>query len=73
MGTLKLEHQNYIEPSGQQANFQGMILGACLEADRRVRDFEAQMRMQKRMLREKALWEKYEDEYDQLATQKKPK
>ncbi|RDL35016.1 Uncharacterized protein BP5553_06947 [Venustampulla echinocandica] len=51
----------------------GMIMGACLEADRRVRDFEAQVRMQKRMARERALRQEYDDEYDEPPMQKKPK
>jgi hypothetical protein len=42
-----------------------MILGACLEADHRIRDYEAKVRMQKRMMRDRAVWEKYEAEFEQ--------
>jgi hypothetical protein len=45
----------------------GMILGACLEADHRIREYEARVRMQKRMMRDRALWETYEQEFDQEA------
>jgi hypothetical protein len=37
-----------------------MILGSCLEADNRIRDYEAKVRMQKRMVRDRAIWEEYE-------------
>jgi len=43
----------------------GMILGAFLEADHRIRDYEAKVRMQKRMMRDRAVWEKYEAEFEQ--------
>ena len=44
-----------------------MILGACLEADHRIRDYEAKIRMQKRILRDRAVWEKYEAEFDKIS------
>jgi hypothetical protein len=44
--------------------FPGMIMGACLEADHRIREFEAKVRMQKRMVRDRAVWESYEREFD---------
>jgi hypothetical protein len=47
------------------ANSAGMLLGACLEADHRIRDYEAKVRMQKRMMRDRAVWEKYEAEFEQ--------
>jgi len=51
----------------------GMIMGACLEADHRVREFEAKVRMEKRILRDRAVWEKYEQEYEQTSGPQKPK
>ncbi|KAH7321787.1 hypothetical protein BKA65DRAFT_513022 [Rhexocercosporidium sp. MPI-PUGE-AT-0058] len=49
----------------------GMILGACLEADHRVREYEAKVRMQKRLLRDRAVWESYEKEFEDEAPAKK--
>lgn len=43
----------------------GMIMGACLEADHRIRQYEAKVRMQKRMVRDRAVWERYEQEFDE--------
>ncbi|EPE34120.1 hypothetical protein GLAREA_07133 [Glarea lozoyensis ATCC 20868] len=44
----------------------GMIMGACLEADHRIREYEAKIRMQKRMVRDRAVWESYEREFDEV-------
>ncbi|RKF63786.1 hypothetical protein OnM2_023071 [Erysiphe neolycopersici] len=41
----------------------GMILGGCLEADSRIREYEAKVRMHKRMIRDQAVWDKYEGTY----------
>lgn len=41
----------------------GMIMGACLEADSRIRQYEAKTRMQKRMVRDRAVWDRYEQEF----------
>lgn len=49
----------------------GMIMGSCLEADHRIREYEARVRMQKRVLRDRAVWEKYEQEYEQESGSKK--
>jgi hypothetical protein len=43
-----------------------MIMGACLEADHRIREYEAKIRMQKRMVRDRAVWESYEREFDEV-------
>ncbi|KAH6684135.1 hypothetical protein B0J14DRAFT_572192 [Halenospora varia] len=51
----------------------GMIMGACLEADHRIREFEAKVRMQKRMMRDRAVWEKYEHEFDEPPPQQASK
>lgn len=52
---------------------EGMITGACLEADRRIRDYQVRIRMQKRIMRDRAAWERYEQEFDEPEpTQEKP-
>jgi hypothetical protein len=40
----------------------GMVLGGMIHADRQLRQYESQVRMQRRWLREKAKWEQYEEE-----------
>lgn len=50
-----------------------MILGACLEADHRVREYETKVRMQKRLLRDRAVWESYEKEYEDAGLERKPR
>jgi hypothetical protein len=49
-----------------------MILGGCLEADHKIREYEAKLRMHKRMMRDRAAWERYQEEYE-LAADNKPK
>jgi hypothetical protein len=49
----------------------GMILGSCLEADHRIRQYEAKVRMEKRIIRDRAVWEQYEQEYEQAPGTKK--
>lgn len=49
-----------------------MILGACLEADHRVREYEAKVRMHRRMARDRAVWESYEREFGEEPLEKKP-
>ncbi|KAE9374411.1 hypothetical protein N431DRAFT_437847 [Stipitochalara longipes BDJ] len=49
----------------------GMILGSCLEADHRIRQYEAKVRMEKRMVRDRAVWEQYEQEYEKAPVSKK--
>lgn len=39
-----------------------MVLGAMLNAESRLREYEAQVRMQRRMMRDKARWDQYEEE-----------
>ncbi|KAL3427018.1 imidazoleglycerol-phosphate dehydratase [Phlyctema vagabunda] len=43
----------------------GMVMGAMLEADHRLREYEAKVRMHKRMVRDRAVWESYEKEFEQ--------
>ncbi len=50
-----------------------MILGACLEADHRVREYEAKVRMQRRMLRDRAVWESYEKEFEDEVPPNRPR
>lgn len=39
-----------------------MVLGGMLFADWRLREYEAKMRVQRRMMREQARWQRYEEE-----------
>jgi hypothetical protein len=39
-----------------------MVAGGIIEADSSLRQYEQQMRLRKRRLREQAKWEKYEEE-----------
>lgn len=45
-----------------------MVMGGSLEADRRIREYEAKVRMEKRMMRDRAVWNQYEEEYAQSAS-----
>lgn len=47
-------------------------MGACLEADSRIRDYEVRVRMQKRMVRDRAVWERYEKEFEDSSPESKP-
>jgi hypothetical protein len=42
-----------------------MVLGGMISADQRLRDYEAEMRTQRRWLRDKAKWDRYENEVAQ--------
>ncbi|WQF79787.1 Putative respiratory complex factor Rcf3 [Colletotrichum destructivum] len=48
-----------------------MVLGSMLEADNRLREYEARVRIQKRMLRDKAKWERFEQEFLENPTDEK--
>ncbi|KND93547.1 hypothetical protein TOPH_01706 [Tolypocladium ophioglossoides CBS 100239] len=43
----------------------GMVFGGMIEADWRLRQHEYQMRMQRRWLKEKAKWDRYEEEFSE--------
>lgn len=43
----------------------GMILGGWTEADRRMREYEAKARLQRRMRIDRATWERFEREYQE--------
>ncbi|KAI0143337.1 hypothetical protein BJ166DRAFT_603460 [Pestalotiopsis sp. NC0098] len=55
---LTIQFKVYIQMSG-------MILGGMLEADGAVRQYEARVRMQKRMAKDRAMWETFEKEYQE--------
>jgi hypothetical protein len=40
-----------------------MVPGAMIEADSRLRAYEQQVRMQRRLMGDRAKWERYEEEY----------
>lgn len=42
-----------------------MVLGSLTEADRRLRTYEAQMRLMKRQRIDRAMWEKYEEDFEE--------
>lgn len=41
----------------------GMVLGSMIEADYSIRQYEARVRMQRRLERDRAAWQKFEEEY----------
>ncbi len=41
----------------------GMVLGSMLEADSRLRQYEARMRVQRRLQKEQAYWASVEREF----------
>ncbi|RGP78169.1 imidazoleglycerol-phosphate dehydratase [Fusarium longipes] len=41
----------------------GMVPGAMIEADSRLRAYEQRVRMQRRLMGDRAKWERYEEEY----------
>ncbi|KAK0635527.1 hypothetical protein B0T17DRAFT_503051 [Bombardia bombarda] len=41
----------------------GMVLGGMLEADYSIRQYEARMRIQRRLQRDQAMWKSFEDQY----------
>lgn len=40
----------------------GMVFGGMIDADGRLRAYEQRVRMQRRVMRERAKWERYEEE-----------
>ncbi|OIW29769.1 hypothetical protein CONLIGDRAFT_680584 [Coniochaeta ligniaria NRRL 30616] len=53
---LTIQFKVYIQMSG-------MVFGGMIEADYRLREYEARVRMQKRIQRDRAMWQKFEDQY----------
>ena len=41
----------------------GMVLGGMRDADLRLREFEAQMRVKRKLMADQARWERYEQEF----------
>ncbi|MCJ1406408.1 hypothetical protein MMC19_000473 [Ptychographa xylographoides] len=41
----------------------GMTLGGMIEADRRIRDYEARVRIEKRRAKDAAAWQRFEEGY----------
>lgn len=41
----------------------GMVLGSMMEADHRLREYEAKMRIRRRLARDQAMWQRFEQEY----------
>ncbi|QSZ30685.1 hypothetical protein DSL72_000243 [Monilinia vaccinii-corymbosi] len=44
-----------------------MVMGGSLEADRRIRQYEAKIRLEKRLIKDRAVWDQYEEEYEESA------
>ncbi|KAK3994730.1 hypothetical protein QBC44DRAFT_379160 [Cladorrhinum sp. PSN332] len=53
---LTIQFKVYIQMSG-------MVLGSMLEADQRLREYEAQMRLRRRLMRDQAMWASLEEQY----------
>ncbi|CAP72855.1 uncharacterized protein PODANS_2_2870 [Podospora anserina S mat+] len=53
---LTIQFKVYIQMSG-------MVLGSMLEADARLREYEAQMRLRRRLMKEQAMWASFEERY----------
>lgn len=49
----------------------GMVFGSMTEADQRLREHEAKVRVLKRMAIDRATWEKYEKEFEEPPPAKK--
>ncbi|KAF9881159.1 imidazoleglycerol-phosphate dehydratase [Colletotrichum karsti] len=61
---LTIQFKCYVQMSA-------MVLGSMLEADHRLREYEAKVRMQKRILRDRAKWERFEQEFLENPSEKK--
>ena len=44
----------------------GMILGSMIEADSRMRAYEHQIRLQRRIAHDRAVWEQFELDYPEV-------
>lgn len=61
----------YLTKTFRFLQMSGMVMGAMLEADHRLRAYEAKVRMEKRMMRDRAIWDQYEQQYDQPPKQER--
>lgn len=59
--SLTVQFKTYIQMSG-------MILGGYLEADKRFQVYQLQMRHERRLARDMAVWRRYEREYEEHGT-----
>lgn len=50
----------------------GMVFGSMIEADYRLREYEARVRMQKRLARDRAMWKQFEEQYGPDEDEDKP-
>jgi hypothetical protein len=48
---------------GRYLQMSGMALGSMIEADRSLRQYEARMRVQRRLARDRAMWQSFEQQY----------
>ena len=55
---LTIQFKVYLQMSG-------MTIGGCLEADRRVRDYERSYRHRRKLQRDAEVWRRYEQQYAQ--------
>ncbi|ORY71317.1 uncharacterized protein BCR38DRAFT_479819 [Pseudomassariella vexata] len=55
---LTIQFKVYIQMSG-------MIVGSMIEADARMRQYEQQVRIQRRVARDRAMWETFEREFEE--------
>ncbi|KAH8663910.1 hypothetical protein BX600DRAFT_286285 [Xylariales sp. PMI_506] len=53
---LTIQFKVYLQMSG-------MVFGGMLEADAKVREYEARLRMDRQIARDRAMWETFEREY----------
>ena len=59
--------------TGRYIQMSGMILGGWTEADRRMREYEARARLQRRMRIDRATWERFEKEFQEPSDSKREK
>ncbi|KAM0332951.1 hypothetical protein ACHAQA_001607 [Verticillium albo-atrum] len=55
---MTIQFKIYIQMSG-------MVFGSMIEADSRLREYEARMRMQRRIQRDRAKWREFEEAYSE--------
>ncbi|KAK3946074.1 hypothetical protein QBC46DRAFT_370764 [Diplogelasinospora grovesii] len=54
--SLTIQFKVYIQMSG-------MVFGSMIEADYSIREYEAKVRMQRRLQRDRAMWKSFEEQY----------
>lgn len=53
----------FFSPLTRYLQMSGMLAGAMIEADHSMRQYEAHVRMQRRLARDRAAWQQFEAEY----------